>query len=220
MSEPREVAFVGRVTAGFTHELKNVLAIIKESAGLMEDLLALSKEGSFPHQERFGRAISGILKQVGRGVELTSRLNRFAHSTDVPVLAVDLREITVQLTLLAERFARLKGVVLKAEGSEESLVVSTSPVRLQMALLTGMECCWEAMTAGGEVVLRAERAGAEAAVVVDGRGRSVEEPDWMIRVERSSRWKEVGELVSSLGGRLEPAASGRGFAVLLPREPA
>jgi len=39
-----EIAFFGRITAGVTHELKNVLAIVNESSGLMQDLLALSKE--------------------------------------------------------------------------------------------------------------------------------------------------------------------------------
>ena len=54
----REVAFLGRITAAFTHEMKNVLAIIKESAGLMEDLLALSQEAAFPHRDRFARCLS------------------------------------------------------------------------------------------------------------------------------------------------------------------
>ena len=36
-TDKRQVAFFGRMTAGITHEMKNVLAIIKESSGLMQD---------------------------------------------------------------------------------------------------------------------------------------------------------------------------------------
>ncbi len=76
----RETAFMGRVTAGVTHELKNVLAIIKESAGLIEDILALNKDLAGPHQEKVVRVLSNIRQQVDRGVDLSSRLNAFAHS--------------------------------------------------------------------------------------------------------------------------------------------
>ncbi len=45
-----ETAFMGKITAAITHEMKNVLAIIKESAGLMEDLLSVAKDDSFQHE--------------------------------------------------------------------------------------------------------------------------------------------------------------------------
>jgi hypothetical protein len=44
--ENRKAAFMGRITAGVTHEMKNVLAIIKESAGLMEDFLKISQDAA------------------------------------------------------------------------------------------------------------------------------------------------------------------------------
>ena len=36
-NENGEIVFFGKITAGITHEMKNVLAIIKESSGLVED---------------------------------------------------------------------------------------------------------------------------------------------------------------------------------------
>jgi len=50
--ESRKAAFMGRITASATHDMKNVLAIIKESAGLMEDLIALHKDLPAPLQEK------------------------------------------------------------------------------------------------------------------------------------------------------------------------
>ena len=35
----KEIGFMGKVTASLSHEIKNTLAIINESAGLMGDLL-------------------------------------------------------------------------------------------------------------------------------------------------------------------------------------
>lgn len=50
-NENSEIVFFGKITAGITHEMKNVLAIIKESSGLMEDLILLRPEDDFPHKE-------------------------------------------------------------------------------------------------------------------------------------------------------------------------
>jgi hypothetical protein len=62
-----EMAFLGKITASMTHEISNTLAIIQESAGLLSDLINLSKEGSFPHKEKFQRVLGNINDQVRRG---------------------------------------------------------------------------------------------------------------------------------------------------------
>ena len=78
----RQVAFFGRITASITHEMKNVLAIIKETSGLMQDILAFSNEGVCPHEDKLKGTLHTISEQIERGVELTSRLNRVAHDPD------------------------------------------------------------------------------------------------------------------------------------------
>ncbi|MCK8601590.1 hypothetical protein [Desulfoferrobacter suflitae] len=152
----RELAFFGRITAGFTHEIKNILAIIKESSGLMEDLLSLTKDEPFPHWERFSHRVEVIKQQVQRGVELATHLNRFAHSPDEPVSPIDLNDLTDQLVRLSERFARLKEVGLTRSGSNASIVLVTSPVALQMTVFLLLESCWNQMPAGSAMELRAE----------------------------------------------------------------
>ena len=55
-----EMAFLGKITASMTHEIKNTYAIILESSGLLSDLLTLSQEGSFPHKEKFLKVLGSI----------------------------------------------------------------------------------------------------------------------------------------------------------------
>ena len=57
-----EAAFLSEVTAGATHELRNVLAIIKESGGLIGDLVRLHPNGESLDQERFGTGPSCRLR--------------------------------------------------------------------------------------------------------------------------------------------------------------
>ena len=132
---------MGRITAGMTHEIRNVYAIIRESSGLMEDILSMTPEGSFKHREKFLHVISTIQEQVNRGVELATQLNRFAHSMDETLADVDLDEQVTHTVLLMQRFARLKQVGLKIQPSEIKVVCRTDPFRLQMVLAACIDCC-------------------------------------------------------------------------------
>lgn len=211
-AEGREVAFFGKITAAFTHEMKNVLAIIKESTGLMEDLLAITPSEAFPHKERFSRAIAGVQGQVRRGVELSNRLNRFAHSPDIPVTSVDLNDAARQLSLLAERFARLKGVSVEVKPSDEAVEVVTSPVRLQMALFMGLECCWSHMAPGGNLEICVGAKEDPAGFCIVCRGEDLCDcSDFMQKVTGSELWPIMQQVAESLGGRAEWDGAGFGF---------
>ena len=198
VTDLREVAFLGRMTAAFTHEMKNVLAIIKESAGLMEDLLALSEETVFPHRQRFVRCLTKIEAQTKRGVELSNRLNRLAHSPDEEVARVDLNDILEQVIILSERFARLKGVSLQWYPHGEALSVVVSPVRLQMAVFACLECCWECMAAGGNIALSIMLEGREATMRFSCRNGDDLKEDQVVRLPNPEMRLAFEELVTGL----------------------
>lgn len=197
-----ELAFFGKITAGFTHEIKNILAIIKESSGLMEDLLELTKDDPFPHWERFSHRVLVIRQQVQRGVELTTRLNRFAHSPDEPVNRVDLNELADQLVRLSERFARLKEVTLKASFSDSQVTLVTSPVELQMAVFALMEGCWNEMPAGSEIVLRVELREKSPCILVRLAGNEEALAAAKHKVQSSDGYQAARELLQELGGEI------------------
>jgi C4-dicarboxylate-specific signal transduction histidine kinase len=147
----REARFMGRITAGMTHEIRNVLAVMRESAGLMEDIMSLPDARSFPHRERFCRALAVIQQQVERAVELVGRLNRFAHSMDEIRATVDLGELLEQLSALLARQARNRRVQLKVKVQGEGIRVITDPFALSMLVCCCIEHCLEGL--GQEAVL-------------------------------------------------------------------
>ncbi|MHC1725627.1 MAG: hypothetical protein AB9866_06425 [Syntrophobacteraceae bacterium] len=211
-----ELSFFGKMTAGFTHEVKNVLAIIKENAGLMEDILFMAKGGSLPNIERLSRAIASIREQADRGVELSNRLNRFAHSADYPRVRVDLNTLLDQLSLLAQRFARLKEVTLEVALADQPIQVETCPVCLQMALFTGLECCWNAMPSGGCVSLHVMKRGGDAAIGFSCRSSPVSGLEFMDAISPSQDWAKLNETVKILGAGLETGQPGYHFTIVLP----
>lgn len=218
MTQPElnELKFFGRITAGFTHELKNVLAIIRESAGLMEDILGLYKQESFPHLERFLRAVNSIQGQVNRGVELSTRLNRFAHSPDEPSATVDMNEAAEQIALLAQRFARLKGVTFRVEPGVPAPSLVANPVHIQMALFLALESCWNQMDSGGEIVLRPEIKDGAAVVGIECVGAIGEPGEFCKRICNGEGWAQLSNLLEILGGTVERREPAAGFSVVLP----
>ncbi|MEJ5364917.1 MAG: hypothetical protein WHS86_07445 [Desulfosoma sp.] len=135
-----DAAFMGKITAGATHELKNVLAIVGESAGLLEDLLQAPSSRDFPHRERILKALTSIRDQVRRGTHILTQLNRFAHGADSDTASVRLGDVLENLKALSDRFLRQKALSLTLSGAPgaDQVAVQACPVSLQRLLFTGL----------------------------------------------------------------------------------
>ena len=92
--ESRESVLIGRMMAGMTHELKNVLAIIKESSGLLQDILSLGKGDAVPKREQIEKVASRIQAHVARGNEQLSSLSWLAHSMSDGSSSVGINELS------------------------------------------------------------------------------------------------------------------------------
>lgn len=187
-----EMAFLGKIAASMTHEIKNTFAIILESAGLLTDIITLSKEGSFPHQEKFQRVLGNINEQVKRGVDVTSRLNQFAHSMDEPLAQVNVPSLLEQVTLLMRRLAKRRGLELKAEASGQDLSLMSDPFRLLLILGSVIENLADSLESGGEIILQSKGAPEGATVLFEFQGSI--KPGWE---------KSLQNLISSLQEILE-----------------
>ena len=127
-----EMAFLGKITASMTHEIKNTLAIILESAGLLSDLITLSQDAAFPHKEKFQRVLGNINDQVHRSVDIATRLNQFAHSMDEPLGEVNVADLLERVVLLMRRLAKRQGIELSAAAADRDLSLTSDPFRLQL----------------------------------------------------------------------------------------
>lgn len=134
------LAFVGRVTASLSHEVKNTLAIISESSGLMGDLLEYTAPpAEWEPYPRLKTLLATIAEQVERSVVILKRLNRFAHSMDDQLVALDLNDLLKEIASLAQRFARLREVGLETRLCSESLKMRSDPFRIQQVVFHFIE---------------------------------------------------------------------------------
>jgi hypothetical protein len=155
--QDQETVFIAKIMAGLSHEFMNVLAIIRERSGLIEDLMALNKEASFPYREKLANTLATIRKQVSRGMAVGEKMNRFAHSMDEPLVSCDVNDLLDQTTFLMQRFARLKNIRIEANFTGSPLTVGTHPFRVIHILAVFIECGIDRSVEGGEIMLHCSK---------------------------------------------------------------
>ena len=127
------LAFFGRVNGSISHELKNVMAIISETAGLLGDLSELARGGKSIDPEMLTSSTDSISEEIQRGFTTIRQMNRFAHSVDTPVASVDLLEI-LDLVCNLSGYLSFAGKTNLQAGAGTAAMAQTCPFILQAIL--------------------------------------------------------------------------------------
>lgn len=135
---PLQLHFIGKILAGFTHEIKNYLAIIKESAGLMEDLIKLGRTSTGDSVQNL-EIIHSIEEQIEKANVLFKYLNRFAHRMDDQLATFNVNESLEELTALVTRFANQKKITLEKDFLESMPSIYNNPSLLQFVVYSTLE---------------------------------------------------------------------------------
>ena len=160
--------FFGTMTASISHEINNVLAIINENAGLLEDFTLMADKGLPIDPKRLKTLAEKIMTQIRRADTIIKKMNEFAHSVDVPVKRIDLIDSLKLLVALSKRFASIRGVTLELEHPADSIIITTNDFLLENLL---WRCLDFAMDATGEdktVVMHIDKAGNSAVIRFSG----------------------------------------------------
>ncbi|WP_051185002.1 histidine kinase dimerization/phospho-acceptor domain-containing protein [Desulfatiglans anilini] len=128
------LVFFGTISASISHELKNALAIINESAGLIEDFTLMAQKGLPLDPERLKTVAGRIQKQIQRADGIVKNMNRFAHSVDDPLKEIDLQDTLYFMSSLAHRLADRQSVTLEPAEAKGGVQILTDPFRLQNLL--------------------------------------------------------------------------------------
>jgi C4-dicarboxylate-specific signal transduction histidine kinase len=123
--------FFGKVSASIAHEIKNVLAIINENTGLLEDLSFAAQRGSAIDPERLNKACRQFAKQIQRADGIMKNMSTFAHSVDSFTAQVNLYELTSLVANLAARLAAMRKLTIEVVEPTSPVPYSGNPFLLQ-----------------------------------------------------------------------------------------
>lgn len=147
--------FFGSVNASISHELKNIFAIISETAGFLNDLTQLSKQGQTFDLSLLENCSNSIAEEIERGFDTIRQMNQFAHSVDHPVNDIQISDaisLSVKLTgfLSIAKKTRLDDSITTPS---KDWSVFTSPFLLQTLVYRTLSALYRALDIGAELVL-------------------------------------------------------------------
>jgi hypothetical protein len=204
----RDALLMGRLTASATHEIQNILATIRESSGLMEDLLAMSAEG-FAHAERFKKGLTVLAEQVERGMMLSEHLNFCAHAPEEAPAGADVNEALRALVGLSRRNAARFRVSLVLAPGRSGLRTSLRAVEVMAVAAVALDCALPLMGRDSLLMLSVEEQGGLAVVRLDQPGFEA--------LRQGEKCPELAALAAALGVGVSAGPGGSGLVLSLPR---
>jgi phosphoglycerate-specific signal transduction histidine kinase len=176
-----QLACIGRLLASLSHEFKNHLAIIKESCGLVEDLLLLEDQEKPANTGRYKKIIDGINDRISQAAEMCRCLSGFSHRMDQPLSSFNPNDVLQEEIYLLQRLARQKQVDLALKGAVDLPVIFNNPSLLQFAVFCMLWPALESLEKHGRIVLATAQRGLSVAIVATFEGalqKTADENPW------------------------------------------
>ena len=179
-----QLAFIGKLMAGLSHEFKNHLAIIKELNGLIEDLLILEVPGQSVNSERFKKIIPGINERIAQAAEMCRVLSGFSHRMDQPLSSINVSDVLQEEIYLLRRFAQQKQVHIESLFDVDLPAIFNNPSLLQFAVFCVVWPALELLEKGGRVVITGtgKNQSVEITAILEGK---------MERPENETPWEAM-----------------------------
>ena len=118
--------FFGMTNRLISHEVKNILAIISETSGLMNELVELSKEGRVLDPDKLCSLSESMIEDVQRANRIIRNMNTFAHSVDDFIREVDIREIVVLMMEVCPLESALRKTELSLVGGDACVIYTSA----------------------------------------------------------------------------------------------
>lgn len=151
---PLQVESLGRLMAGFSHDMKNHLGIIRESNGLIGDVVEFGGiQGEEATLQRLKNAVDSIERRVVIAAEMLHHLSSFAHRSDTPLSSFHINDLLVEVRAFLDRFSRLKQVETGFTPGKDIPPIYSSPSLLHHLVYRLYMFCLEHTDAGGALDL-------------------------------------------------------------------
>lgn len=211
-----EAAYIARMTASTTHELRNALAVVKESAGLVDDLTQALQQRRAINPDKMLSATRRIDAQVARAADLLTSLNRLAHGLDHAEERIDLGQHVRHVVFLCQRFARLRRSRIElAADAGDGRTVCGNALHLLMLLTAAIDCCVEQLPEGSVIGVRITGGGGATVIALSGTSTGGAAPP---APDAAPSWSRLRALAGRLRVTVAPTPPDFAFRLEFPPE--
>lgn len=201
-----DLAFFGKVNASISHELKNIMAIISETAGLLNDLTEMLTKGENVDLDMLLTCSRDIEEEIKRGFGTIKQMNTFSHSVDDPLKSVNLVEV-LNLVINLSGFLSFASRIRFDPPQDASAVIWTCPFRLQNLVYQTLVFAFKSVGADGEVQVAVHwETNGNARIVFSGLGTKGDLP---------FPTEETKNIAKSIGAEIRMADDSQAIDILV-----
>lgn len=234
LTQSNKMASLGKMAAGVAHEINNPLAIIKEQAGWMRDLLDDEGLKASPNLKEFEDAIGKIELHVIRARDVTRRLLGFARRMEPVNDIVNINDVVTQTISFLQNEARHRAIEIHTDLQQDLPLVTSDPAQLQQVVLNIIDNAIDAIGQDGNihVTTRAVREPGAIVITIKDSGPGIPKAQLDKIFDPFFTTKKVGEgtglgltisfsIIQKLGGQLRVESEeghGATFIIHIPRD--
>jgi two-component system, NtrC family, sensor histidine kinase HydH len=165
-----ELEELSRLTGGLAHEIKNPLSIIKINLKLVSEDLTGRDENTI----RAAKKIAVVQKETERLEQILDDFLAFIKKTELHLSRVDINEVVSDMIDFYSPQASSRSITVRSSPAGESLICKADADSLKQVLLNLFINAQQAMPNGGELMLRTQKNGKNAVIIVSDTGRGIE----------------------------------------------
>jgi two-component system NtrC family sensor kinase len=227
-----KLAALGKLAAGVAHEVNNPLAVIREKAGWMRDLLEEEDVASSPNFQEFEEAVEKIEQHVQRAGGVVHRMLGFARRSEPVRNEILLNDLLRQTATFLDNEVRFRNIEMVWKLDPELPAVQSDASQIQQVVLNLFNNAVDAIDRNGRITVATGHDAAAGTVSIgirdDGPGmdRDIRERvfDPFFTTKKVGEGTGLGLSISSsiiekLGGSLRfesEVGQGSEFTILLP----
>ena len=143
------LASVGRLASGVAHEINNPMAVIREKAGLVQDLIQLERDEC--DWARITKLLGDIQENCQRASTITHRLLGFARHLQLEIEELDPVSVIEDVVGLFRQKSHYRGISVKIEAPPQKQLINCDRGALEQLVLTILDNAFEVLSDGGAI---------------------------------------------------------------------
>ncbi len=227
-----KMAALGKLAAGVAHEVNNPLAVIREKAGWMRDLLEEEDVKASPNFQEFEDAVNKIEQHVERAGNVVHRMLGFARRMEPVCNDIYVNDVLKQTTAFLDNEIRFRNIELIWRLNTDIPTIQSDASQIQQVILNLFNNAIDALDRNGHITVTTgyepEHDMVSISIRDDGPGMDKEVQRRIF--DPFFTTKKVGEgtglglsisysIISKLGGSIRfesEVGQGTEFIILLP----
>ena len=144
-----KMAAIGRLAAGVAHEINNPMAVLREKAGLIQDLI--QRDGDDCDKEKILKLVQGIQDSSKRASSITHRLLSFGRQIRTEVEELDLGRVVRDVAGLFTEKTKFRGIEVVIDEDPEIPPVRSDRSLIEQFLFNLLDNAFSAVGDGGAI---------------------------------------------------------------------